>query len=48
MGKQLDSVGEQLVKLGDIADDVVVAPLSAILRPSPSEDPYLRRLFDEL
>ena len=48
VGKQLDSVGEQLVKLGDIADDVVVAPLSAILRPSPSEDPYLRRLFDEL
>ena len=47
VGQQLDTVGEKLVRLGDIAEDIV-SPLNARLRPSPSEDPYLRRLFDEL
>lgn len=47
VGKRLDVVGEHLVGLADAVDDVV-APLSSRLRPSPSEDPYLRKLFDEL
>ena len=47
VGHQLDTVGEHLVRLGDIAEDVV-APLSARLKSPPSEDPYLRSLFDEL
>jgi chromosome segregation ATPase len=47
VGKQLNVVGEHLVGLGDVVEDIV-APLSSRLRPSPSEDPYLRKLFDEL
>ena len=48
VGRQVGSVTEQLVKLGDIAEDVVVMPLSSMLRARPSEDPYLKKLFDEL
>ena len=48
VGRQVGSVTEQLVKLGDIAEDVVVMPLSSMLRAKPSEDPYLKKLFDEL
>ena len=47
VGRQLDTVGEHLVKLGDIAEDVML-PIHSKLRPSPSEDPYLRKLFDGL
>ena len=47
VGHQLSTVGEHLVKLGDVADDIV-APISSRLRPAPSEDPYLSKLFDEL
>lgn len=47
VGKQLDVVSERLVGLADVVDDVV-APLSSRLRPSPSEDPYLQKLFDKL
>lgn len=47
VGKQLDVVGRQLVELGDAVDDMI-APISSRLRPSPSEDPYLRKLFGEL
>lgn len=47
LNRHVGSVTESLVKLGDIAEDVV-QPLSSRLRPSPTEDPYLRKLFDEL
>jgi hypothetical protein len=47
VGKQLDMVSHHLVSLGDVVDDVV-APISSKLKPSPSEDPFLRKLFDEL
>ena len=43
VSRQVGTVTEQLVRLGDIAEDVVMP-----LRASPSEDPYLRKLFDEL
>lgn len=43
VGRQVGSVTEHLVKLGDIAEDVVMP-----LRASPTEDPYLKKLFDEL
>jgi hypothetical protein len=43
VSRQVGTVTEQLVKLGDIAEDVVMP-----LRASPSEDPYLKKLFDEL
>ena len=45
VGRQVGSVTEGLAKLGDIAEDVVVP---ARLKPSPTEDPYLKKLFDEL
>lgn len=45
VSRQVGTVTEQLVKLGDIAEEVVVP---ARLRASPSEDPYLKMLFDEL
>ena len=44
VSRQVGSVTEQLAKLGDIAEDVVPARL----RTSPTEDPYLKKLFDEL
>ena len=48
VGHQLnDVVGNRLAKIGDAAEDVAL-PLHSRLRPSPSEDPYLRRLFEEL
>ncbi|KAK3722167.1 hypothetical protein LTR37_002600 [Vermiconidia calcicola] len=47
VGQQLDIVGEQLLWLEDFAGDVV-GPIATKLRPSPSEDPYLRKLFDEI
>jgi hypothetical protein len=47
VSRQVGTVTEQLVKLGDIAEEVVM-PVHLRLRPSPSEDPYLEKLFDEL
>ena len=47
VGQKVGTATEQLLKLGDIAEDVV-APLSLRLRAKPSEDPYLSKLFDEL
>ncbi|KAK5126977.1 hypothetical protein LTR85_008336 [Meristemomyces frigidus] len=46
---KLDGVGVKLAHAGDVAEDAV-RRIPTILRPapSPSEDPYLQRLFDEL
>jgi hypothetical protein len=45
VSRQVGSMTEQLVKLGDIAEDVVVP---ARLKASSTGDPYLEKLFDEL
>lgn len=47
VGHQLNDVGHRLAKMGDIVEEVA-EPVKRKLRPSPSEDPYLQRLFDEL
>lgn len=47
VGHQLNDVGNRLAKVGDAVEDVV-SPLHSRLRPSPSEDPVLQKLFDEL
>lgn len=46
---QLDGVGTRLAQAGDVVESAA-SHLPAKLRPtpSPSEDPYLRKLFDEL
>lgn len=47
--QRLDGVGKTLVSVGDMAEDAA-SRLPTMLKPapSPSEDPYLRKLFDEL
>ena len=47
VGHQLVRVERGLAKIGDVVEEVA-SPLSARLRSSPSEDAYLRKLFDEL
>lgn len=47
VGLQLNDVGNRLAKMGDAVEEVA-SPLQSKLRPSPSEDPYLHKLFDEL
>ena len=47
VGLQLDTVGQQLARIGDEMEDVA-APLSSRFRPSSTVDPYLRHLFDDL
>lgn len=47
VGVQLTDVGNRLASLGDAVEEAA-SPLQSKLRPSPSEDPFLRELFDEL
>lgn len=42
-----DAVEQQLLRIGDLVEDVA-APGIARLRASPTKDPYLGKLFDEL
>lgn len=47
VGLQMNDVGQRLAKMGDAVEEVA-SPLKSKLSPSPSEDPYLHKLFDEL
>lgn len=42
-----DAVEQQLLRIGDLVEDVA-APRIARLKASPTEDPFLHKLFDEL
>lgn len=48
VGQKLSAVNQQLAGFGDTMNEVIGSPLASILRPTPSEDPYLQKLFDDL
>ena len=49
VARRLDGVGRKLVQAGEMAGSVALhLPTDLKPAPSPSEDPYLQKLFDEL
>ena len=49
VARRLDDIGRKLVEAGEMAGSVALhLPTDLKPAPSPSEDPYLQKLFDEL